>query len=450
MRQMALIGFLQAQNCSNFSFSWRHPASRADFMSPEFYAHIARVLEEGKFHMAFFDDRLGMPEYEGGAYEDAIEHGIRCVKMDPMATLMPMAMATTKLGLGATMSTTYYEPFHVARAFATFDLMTKGRAAWNIVTSLNDTEARNMGREGSIDHDLRYDRADEFVEVVMGHWDTWADDALIVDKDSKRFGDGSKVKRLDHNGKYFSSRGPFTVPRSQQGHPVLIQAGSSGRGQRFGAEWGEMIFVVYPNLDVAKKNYANLKEQCATAGRDPESLKIAHLINTFVAPTRAEAEDKVALAQSLPLEADSLMLLSEALNFDFGSKPLDEPFTHEELESMSGLHAMRDRVIEVKGPNPTIRDFIEVTERGQVRDPWVGSAVEIADRMQEWFEAPACDGFVIAASCVPGSYEDFVRLVVPELQKRGIYHKDYAGNTLRENLGFPRPEVGAWRKRAKV
>lgn len=447
MRQMALIGFLQAQNCSNYSFSWRHPASRADFTSPEYYAHIARVLEEGKFHMAFFDDRLGMPEYEGGAYQDAIEHGIRCIKMDPLMTLMPMAMATTKLGLGATMSTTYYEPFHVARAFATLDLMTKGRAAWNIVTSLNDTEARNMGRDGSIEHDLRYDRADEFVEIVMGHWDTWADDALIVDKETKRFGDGAKVTRLDYEGEFYKSRGPFTVPRSEQGHPVLIQAGSSGRGQRFGAEWGEMIFVVYPNLGVATKNYASLKEQCAAAGRDPESMKIAHLINPFIAATKSEAEDKYAFTAGLPIEADSLMLLSEALNFDFGSKPLDEPFTRAELDSMSGLQAMRDRVIEVRGPAPTIRDFIEVTERGQVRDPWVGSAKDIADRMEEWFTTPACDGFVISATCVPGTYEDFVRLVVPELQRRGLYHKDYAGNTLRENLGFPRPDVGVWRKR---
>ena len=450
MRQMALIGFLQAQNCSNFSFSWRHPDSRTDFTSPDYYAHIARVLEEGKFHMAFFDDRLGMPEYEGGAYQDAIENGIRCIKMDPMATLMPMAMATTNLGLGATMSTTYYEPFHVARMFATFDLMTKGRAAWNIVTSLNDTEARNMGRDGSIAHDLRYDRADEFVEIVMGHWDTWADDALIVDKQSKRFGDGSKVKRLDYQGQYLKSRGPFTVPRSEQGHPVLIQAGSSGRGQKFGADWGELIFVVYPNLEVAKKNYAGLKEQCAATGRDPDTMKIAHLINPFVAETRAEAEDKLALVETLPIEADSLMLLSEALNFDFGSKPLDEPFTREELDSMTGLHAMRDRVIEVRGPAPTIRDFIEVTERGRVRDPWVGSVTEIADRMEEWFTTPACDGFVIAASCVPGTYEDFVRLVVPELQRRGLHHKDYAGTTLRENLGFVRPEVGAWKHRSNA
>ncbi len=446
MRQMALVGFMQAQNCSNYSFSWRHPDSRTDFTSPEYYAHIARVLEAGKFHLAFFDDRLSMPEYEGGAYQDAVEHGIRCVKMDPVATLMPMAMATERLGIGATMSTTYYEPFHVARLFATLDLMTKGRSGWNIVTSLNDIEARNMGREGSIAHDLRYDRADEFVEIVLGHWDTWADDALIVDKQSRRFADGTKVNRLDHRGKFFNSRGPFTVPRSEQGHPVLIQAGQSGRGKRFAAQWGEMIFVVYHNLEVGKRDYAALKADCAAGGRDPDGMKIAHLINPFVAETRSEAEDKYALTASLPIEADSLMLLSEALNFDFGSKPLDEPFTTEELESMTGLQAMRDSVIENRGPNPTIRDFIEVTERGQVRQPWVGSAKDIADLMEEWFTAPACDGFVISATCIPGTYEDFVKFVVPELQKRGLYHKDYAGSTLRENLGLKRPEVGAWRK----
>ena len=447
MRRMALVGFLQAQNCSNFAASWRHPDSREDFTSPDYYAHIARVLEAGRFQLAFFDDRLGMPEYHGGEYADAIRHGIRCVKMDPIATLMPMAMATERLGLGSTMSTTYYEPFHVARMFMTLDLMTKGRAAWNIVTSLNDTEARNMGRESVIEHDLRYDRADEFMEIVLGHWDTWADDALVVDKQSGRFAHPEKVKRLDHKGQFFNSRGPFTVPRSPQGHPLLIQAGQSGRGRRFAAEWGEAVFVVYPNLELGKKSYAELKAATAATGRDPDAMTICHLITPIIAETRAEAEDKCALTQALPIEADSLMLLSEALNFDFGSKPLDEPFTDAELASMSGLQAMRDRTIEGSGKkNPTIRDFINVTQRGQLRDPWVGTGKEIADRMEEWFTAPACDGFVISASCIPGTYEDFVKFVVPELQKRGLHYKDYPGATLRENLGLARPEVGAWRK----
>jgi FMN-dependent oxidoreductase (nitrilotriacetate monooxygenase family) len=448
MRQMALIGFMQAQNCSNFAASWRHPDSRTDFASPEFYAHIARVLEDGKFHLAFFDDRLGMPEYSGGNFADAVRYGIRCVKMDPIATLMPMAMATTRLGLGATMSTTYYEPFHVARMFATLDLMTHGRAAWNIVTSLNDTEAHNMGRDGVIEHDLRYDRADEFLEVVLGHWDTWADDSLVVDKVSNTFADPEKVKRLDHRGRFFNSRGPFTVPRSEQGHPVLIQAGQSGRGQRFAADWAELVFVVYPTLDIGKESYAKLKKMAADGGRDPETMRISHLITPVIGETRAEAEDKRALLDSLPIEEDSLMLLSEVLNFDFGSKPLDEPFTDEELASMSGLQTYRDRAIQGSGKsNPSIRDFIEVTQRGRLRHPIVGSGKEIADIMEEWFTSPACDGFVVSASCVPGTFEDFTRLVVPELQKRGLYHKDYAGATLRENLGLARPTVGGWKQR---
>ena len=446
MRQMALIGFLQAQNCTNFAASWRHPQSRLDFMSADFYQHIGRVLEAGKFHMAFFDDRLGMPEFHSGQFGDAVANGIRCVKMDPTACLMAMGMATKNLGLGTTYSTTYYEPFHVARTFATLDQLSNGRAAWNIVTSLNNTEARNMGRDEVVEHDERYDRADEFLEVVLGHWDTWADDALILDQRDGRFADPAKVRRLGHEGRYYKSRGPFTVPRSGQGHPVLMQAGQSGRGKRFAAEWGELIFTYTPTLAQAKKNYVELKSMCAATGRDPEQMRIAALITPICAATKAEAEDKRAVIEKLPIETDSLMLLSEALNFDFGSKPLDEPFTDAVLASISGLHTIRDRVLADSGKkNPTVREFIHFSGRGRLHNPWVGGPKEIADQMEAHFAAPACDGFVVAATYVPGAYEDFVTHVVPELQRRGIYHKDYKGQTLRENLGLAHPEVGAWR-----
>src|SRR6478609_5374301 len=236
-RQMALVGFLQAQNCTNLPSSWRHPESRDDSMSADYYQEIARILEAGKFHMAFFDDRLAMPDRYGNDHTHTVEYGIRCVKLDPMVVLMTMAMATDRLGMGATCSTTYYEPFHVARLFATLDLMTDGRAAWNVVTSLNDGEAQNMGSEQVIEHDLRYDRADEFMEVVFGHWDSWEDDAIVQDKASGLFAHPEKVHRLDHHGRFFRSRGPFTVPRSPQGRPVIIQAGQSGRGKRFCAQW---------------------------------------------------------------------------------------------------------------------------------------------------------------------------------------------------------------------
>ena len=448
MRQMAMVGFQQAQNCTTLAASWRHPDSRSDFLSPDYFRHIARVLEAGKFQLAFFDDRLGMPEYSGGQYQPAIANGIRCVKMDPIACMMPMAMATTRLGLGSTYSTTYYEPFHVARMFATLDLMTEGRAAWNVVTSLNMTEAQNMGRDEVVEHDERYDRADEFMEVVHGHWDTWADDALIVDKASGKFADPAKVKRLDYVGEHYRSRGPFTVPRSKQGHPVVIQAGQSGRGRRFAAQWGELIFTHYPNLAEGTRMYAELKKDAARLGRDPEGMKICHLVYPICAATRAEAEDKRALIETLPLEVDALMLLSEALNFDFGAKPLDEPFTDAELKGMAGIQTIRDRVLVQwtdKTRNPTVAEFARLSGRGKLQSHCVGGPKEVADFFEEWFTAPACDGFVIGAACVPGGYEDFVLHVVPELQRRGLYHTDYAGLTLRENCGLSYPEVGRWR-----
>jgi FMN-dependent oxidoreductase (nitrilotriacetate monooxygenase family) len=447
MRQMAMVGFLQAQNCTTLAASWRHPESALDFTHPEFFRRIARVLEAGKFDIGFFDDRLGMPEFHGGRYQDAIAHGIRCVKMDPIACLMTMAAASERLGLGSTYSTTYYEPFHVARMFSTLDLMTEGRAAWNVVTSLNATEAQNMGRTEVVEHDERYDRADEFMEIVHGHWDTWADDALILDKRSGRFADPAKVKRLDYKGAVHSSRGPFTVPRTPQGHPVVIQAGQSGRGRRFAAEWGELIFTHYPTVAEGRRMYAELKADCANAGRDPEQMKICHLVYCVVAPTRGEAEDKRAAFDKLPLEVDALMLLSEALNFDFGAKPLDEVFTDAELESMVGLQTIRDRVLmqaKTLGRNPTVAEFAQISGRGKLHHPLVGTGKQVADVLEEWFSAPACDGFVIGATHVPGGYEEFVTHVVPELQKRGLYRKEYTGRTLRDHLGLRRPEVGAW------
>jgi FMN-dependent oxidoreductase (nitrilotriacetate monooxygenase family) len=444
MRRMILVGFLQAQNCTNIASSWRHPASRPDSWSPEFYRHIGRVLEEGRFHLGFFDDRLSMPDMYGRDHAHTVAHGIRCVKLDAVTVLTVMGMATERLGLGATYSTTYYEPFHVARVFATLDLMTHGRAAWNVVTSLNDGEAQNMGRDEVIDHDLRYDRADEFLEIVLGHWDTWEDGAIVQDKASGLFADPDKVHRLDHRGRFLSSRGPFTVPRSAQGQPVIIQAGQSGRGRRFGARWGEVIFVVYPGIEAGRREYAAFKAEVARAGRDPEHVKVTQLVNTVAAATRAEAEDKWAEIDRLPLEIDALSLLSEALNFDFARKGMDEAFTDAELAEMSGLQGIRDRVLAVK-KNPTVRDFIAISGRGRVHNPIVGGPKEVADRLEEWFSAPACDGFVVSATHVPGAYEDFVRHVVPELQRRGLFRRDFEGTSLRENLGVPVPARGAWR-----
>jgi alkanesulfonate monooxygenase SsuD/methylene tetrahydromethanopterin reductase-like flavin-dependent oxidoreductase (luciferase family) len=235
------------------------------------------------------------------------------------------------------------------------------------------------------------------------------------------------------------------VPRSAQGHPVVIQAGASGRGKTFGARWGEVIFVVYPNIEIGRRDYAEFKTEVARCGRDPQHIKITHLINTVAAATKTEAEDKWSAIEKLPLEIDSLSLCSEALNFDFARKGLDEAFTDAELAEMSGLQGIRDRVLRVK-KNPTVREFIQISGRGRVHNPIIGGPKEVADRLEQWFVEPACDGFVLSATHVPGAYEDFVAFVVPELQRRGLFQKDYAGMTLRENLGIPVPPVGAWRR----
>ncbi|MBR0907245.1 LLM class flavin-dependent oxidoreductase [Bradyrhizobium liaoningense] len=445
-RQMVLVGFLQAQNCTNLPSSWRHPDSRDDSMSASYYQEIARILEAGRFHMAFFDDRLAMPDRYGNDHAHTVEYGIRCVKMDPLIVLTTMGMVTEKLGLGATCSTTYYEPFDVARRFATLDLMSGGRAGWNVVTSLNDGEALNMGRDSHPEHDSRYDKADEFMEVVLGHWDTWEDGALIMDKKSGRFADPTKVKRLDHKGPAFKSRGPFTVPRSDQGHPVIIQAGASGRGQRFAGRWGEVIFTAARNLAAAKEGYASVRNEAAKVGRDPDQMFLCNLTTPVCAATKAEAEDRMALINTLPLQIDALSLLAEALNYDFASKDLDEPLTTEELKSMQGILGIRDGVLKNSGKsNPTARDFVTFSGRGQVQDAMVGGPKEIADKLEEMFVERGCDGFVIAATYVPGSYADFVQHIVPELQRRGLFQKEYRGKTLRENLGLKRPTAGAWK-----
>jgi len=442
-RQMKLIGFLQAQNCSNYPASWRHPESKANWFSRDYYEHIGRTLEQGKFHLAFFDDRLAIPDRYGDDFRETIRHGVRAAKLDPVAVALTMGLATKRLGIGVTYSTTYYEPFHVARVFATMDLLLGGRAAWNVVTSLNDSEAANFGASEHLGHDLRYDRADEFMEVVLGHWNTWEDGAIRFDRESGLFAEPSKVHRLDHQGRFFRSRGPFTVPRSPQGHPVIIQAGQSGRGKTFAAQWGDLIFVIYPTLDIAKKQYADLKGTLASADRD---VSIAPAIYPVVAETQAEAEDKFAMIDGLAKPIDALTLLSEVLNYDFSSKPMDEPFTPEEMQSITGLQAIRDRVVSLSGKsNPTTRDFVRFSGRGTLAElpRFVGSAKSVADEMERWFSEGGCDGFVVAATHVPGTYEDFVRLVVPELQRRGLFQREYQGVTLRENLGLPRP-ISVW------
>lgn len=442
-KQMTLVAFLQAQNCSNLPASWRHPDAQSDFLTAGYYQRVGRLLEDAKFHLAFFDDRLAIPDIYGGDFRETIKEGIRAVKLDPMICAAAMGFATERLGVGVTYSTTYYEPFHVARIFSSLDHLTGGRAAWNVVTSLNASEAANFGRDIVLEHDLRYDRAEEFLEIVRGHWRSWDDGALVIDKESGLFANPDAVRRLDHSGEWFKSRGPFTIPRSPQGEPVLIQAGQSGRGREFAGKWGDLVFVIYPNLEFGRKSYAEFKDHLEASGRGRNSVKIAPAVYVVVGETDAEAQERRAEYDALAKPIDGLVLLSEVLNYDFAAKGYDEPFTAEEMAGISGIQAFRDRVVKLSGKaNPSPRDFVTFTQRGTLGEfpVFVGTPKTIADQMEEWFGS-ACDGFVIAAGHVPGSYEDFARLVVPELQRRGLFQTDYRGKTLRENLGIEIPRV---------
>jgi FMN-dependent oxidoreductase (nitrilotriacetate monooxygenase family) len=442
-RQISLVAFAQAGNTSVYAGSWRHPATEHGFLSADYYQALGRILERGCFDMVFFDDRLAMPGIYGGSVAEAVRTGARPVKLDLSIVLGLIAGATRHLGLGATYSTTYSSPFHVARTFSTLDHLSGGRAAWNIVTSVNDSEAQNFGVDEILDHDARYDRADEFLEVTTGLWETWDDDALVLDRESGLFARPEAVRELRHDGRWYQVRGPLTVPRSPQGRPVLLQAGSSGRGREFAARWAEVIFTGDPGVEVARDHYRDQKDRIDAAGRDPRSVKMLPMAYTVVGETRTQAEDRERmLLEDLVDPMASLTLLSELMNYDFSGMPLDAPITDELVESVSGIRGLVQNLRSHLGGDPSLGDLVGHRATLLQGPRFVGTGPEVADQMEEWFTTDACDGFVIAATHCPGAYEDVVRMVVPELQRRGLFRSRYPDGTLRDTLGLPQPAVG--------
>src|SRR6516225_9299476 len=340
-RQMALVGFMQAGNATVYAGSWRHPATEHGFLTAGYYEKLARTLEGGCFDLMFFDDRLAMPGIYGGSVAEAVRTGARPVKLDLSIVLGLCAAVTDRIGLGATYSTTYYSPFHVARTFATLDHLSGGRAAWNVVTSVNDSEAQNFGFREHLDHDARYDRADEFLVATTGLWDTWDDDALVLDRAGGIFADPDKVHELNYEGQWFRVRGPLTVPRSPQGRPVLLQAGSSGRGRDFAARWAELIFTGDPDVDVARSHYKDQKERIGQLGRDPAQVRMLPMAYTVVGESTAQAHEREQLfLNELVDPKASLTLLSELMNYDFSSLDLDTPITDELIASVSGIRGL--------------------------------------------------------------------------------------------------------------
>jgi FMN-dependent oxidoreductase (nitrilotriacetate monooxygenase family) len=440
---MSLVGFMQAANTSVYAGSWRHPATEHGFLTAGYYQKLGRTLEEGCFDLMFFDDRLAMPGIYGGSVAEAVRRGARPVKLDLSVVLGVVAGATRSIGLGATYSTTYYSPFHVARTFATLDHLSGGRAAWNVVTSVNDSEAQNFGVDAHLGHDERYDRADEFLEATTSLWDTWEDDALVLDREGAVFADPDRVHELNFKGTWFRVRGPLTVPRSPQGRPVLLQAGSSGRGRDFAARWAELIFTGDPDVDIARSHYKDQKQRIAELGRDPAEVKMLPMAYTVVGESRAHAEEREQLfLNELVHPMASLTLLSELMNYDFAGLELDAPITDELIESVSGIRGLVQNIRKhIGGETVTLADLAGHRATLLQGPRFVGTGPEVADQMEEWFSSDACDGFVIAATHCPGAYEDVVRLVVPELQRRGVFRDRYTGQTLREHLGLPRPDA---------
>jgi FMN-dependent oxidoreductase (nitrilotriacetate monooxygenase family) len=440
--QMHLGGFVVAG--PGRPGGWRYPQSENGWLDIDYYRRLAQVLERGRFDLAFFADILAVPNRYAGSHDSQLRYGaLGSLRLEPMQVLATMAAATRHLGLAATKSTSYYEPFDVARGFATLDHLSGGRAAWNIVTSFQDAEARNFSREQHVAREKRYDRADEFLEVTHKLWDSWEDDALVADRETPLFAEPSKVHAVQHRGEWFNVDGPLNVPRPPQGYPVLIQAGASDRGRDFAARWSDVIFVTHYSLDSALSFYKEMKARAAAQGRNPRDLKILPGITPLVGETDAIVAEKRKLLGSLIEPVSGLTTLSYHLDVDLSVYPMDEPLPHLKVPGVTGHY---DEMREASDKSGKPLSEIGRMYANRYEGDFLGTPAAIADKMQEWFAAGACDGFMIAAPWQPGGFEDFVHLVVPELQRRGIFRKEYDGVTLRDHLDLPRPGVGEWRR----
>ena len=413
--------------------AWRHPDVPADgTLHVEHYVRSAQIAERGKLDMIFFADGAGIRPDDVPAGSLA-RTGRDMIELEPTMLLPALAMVTKHLGLVATASTTYNEPYNLARRFATLDLISGGRAGWNVVASWSALEAQNFGLETTLDYDTRYARSAEFVEVVKGLWDGWEDGALVLDKASGRYFDETKMHVLGHRGRFFQVRGPLTVACLPQGHPVIVQAGASEQGRELGAATADVIYSIHDTLVGARDYYEDVKGRMAKYGRARDDLKIMPAFCPVVAGTRAEAQAKYDALQALFDPLAGLGSLYSTFG-DLSGYALDEPLPdgalgNRELRSIAARLAERART-----EKPTIRElYLRSGITGSAR---IGTPADIADIMQEWFEAEACDGFNIAPATLPGGGEDFVEMVVPELRRRGLFRTEYEGATLRENLGL--------------
>ncbi|WP_174285284.1 LLM class flavin-dependent oxidoreductase [Sphingomonas bacterium] len=433
---MKLLAFLL--QTGGHMAGWRHPRAATGALTDiDYFTGLAQVAERGLFDAVFLADYVG---YHPVKSADLFA-GIESPKLDPALLLAVMGSATTRVGLIGTASTTYNEPYDLARRMATLDHVSRGRAGWNIVTSTMENEAHNYGREAHLAHGDRYARAAEFVDVVQRLWDCWEDGAVVGDKAAGRYTDPSRIHALAHKGAYFRVAGPSTVPRPPQGHPVLVQAGASDTGKRFAASFAEVVFTSHPTRQSAIAFRSEMHALLAECGRTPESLKIMTAITPIIGATHAAAEALQRELDEMIPPAIAISKLQEYLaGFDLSAFAPDAAFPTLPAEMMQGQNSTRDRVVAMaRREDLTITQVAQRVAAGRTSRTAVGTAADIADELQDWYTHGAADGFVISPPFLPGGLDDFVDQVVPVLQARGVFRTRYEGRTLRENLGLARP-----------
>jgi N-acetyl-S-(2-succino)cysteine monooxygenase len=420
--------------------SWLHPDSQIDAGTNfRHYVELAQMSERAKFDLMFLADALAARD---GNLEALSRWPQYMAYFEPITLLAGIAGQTERIGLVATATTSYNEPYNVARKFASLDHISGGRAGWNVVTSANLSEAFNFGREAHYDHGERYDRALEFTEVVCGLWDSWDDDAFLRDRATGRYFNPVKLHTLNHKGAHFSVRGPLNVARPPQGHPVIFQAGSSEVGRELAARTAEAVFTPQHSLEGAQAFYRDLKGRMAKYGHSPEHLKVMPGLNPIVGRTEQEAKDKHRYLETLIHPDVGLELLSNALaDFDLRPYDLDGPLPEAVFGvTPKGSTTSFHNVLHwARVEKLTIRQLYQRYAGARGQRTVVGSATQIVDQMEEWFVNRGVDGFLIQPSHLPGGLEDFIALVIPELRARGLFRTDYEGPTLLDHLGLPRP-----------
>jgi N-acetyl-S-(2-succino)cysteine monooxygenase len=424
----------------NHVASWLHPESQIDAGSNfGHYVKLAQTAEHAKFDLIFLADALAV---RSGAMEALSRWPQYMAFFEPTTLLSGIAACTSRIGLVATSTTSYNEPYNIARRYASLDHISAGRAGWNVVTSSNQDEAFNFGMDEHFEHGDRYARAREFADVVRGLWDSWEDDAFVRDRVSGQYFDPDKLHVLDHKGPVFSVRGPLNIARPPQGYPVIAQAGSSEAGKELAAETAEIVFAALQTLSQAQTFYADVKGRMSRYGRAEDSLKIMPGLNPIIGRTEEEAREKHQYLQSLIHPDVGRELLSNALGgFNLYGHDIDGPLPYDLLpvDTNASKSGLRSVVETARRENLTIRELYMRYAGARGQRTIVGTATQVADEMEQWFVQRGIDGFLIQPSHFPGGLDDFVETVIPELQRRGLFRTEYEGTTLRENLGLARP-----------